>query len=286
MTLSQQLPSFAKLTSDIDFNSPQATPAVPVPPRRLLPAPPLLAVNTRPWPEPLAEYTYAPQPPTHKRALSFTLSPLTSTAPTLAPTAPAHSTTSLIPPTHLAQLHDLATNLAHLDHHAPNQADLHLLAEKCRSATQILDSLVASSSSSSPPRKRAGSDPNPRKPKHRPANTTGSTASTNTGKSQTTASPTTTPTCHRCGTTSTPEWRRGPDGARTLCNACGLYHAKLVKRKGEKRAAELVRKRKMGSIELEMPQEELGVREGDASGERERESEKVRVVGMGMGIRV
>lgn len=28
--------------------------------------------------------------------------------------------------------------------------------------------------------------------------------------------------CHSCQTTETPEWRRGPDGARTLCNACGL----------------------------------------------------------------
>ncbi|CEP11653.1 hypothetical protein [Parasitella parasitica] len=28
--------------------------------------------------------------------------------------------------------------------------------------------------------------------------------------------------CHSCNTTDTPEWRRGPDGARTLCNACGL----------------------------------------------------------------
>lgn len=28
--------------------------------------------------------------------------------------------------------------------------------------------------------------------------------------------------CHSCNTTETPEWRRGPDGARTLCNACGL----------------------------------------------------------------
>lgn len=28
--------------------------------------------------------------------------------------------------------------------------------------------------------------------------------------------------CHSCHTTETPEWRRGPDGARTLCNACGL----------------------------------------------------------------
>ncbi|KAI8068658.1 hypothetical protein BC940DRAFT_32963 [Gongronella butleri] len=28
--------------------------------------------------------------------------------------------------------------------------------------------------------------------------------------------------CHSCHTSETPEWRRGPDGARTLCNACGL----------------------------------------------------------------
>ena len=28
--------------------------------------------------------------------------------------------------------------------------------------------------------------------------------------------------CHACNRAETPEWRRGPDGARTLCNACGL----------------------------------------------------------------
>ncbi|KAJ1966126.1 hypothetical protein GGI12_000275 [Dipsacomyces acuminosporus] len=41
-------------------------------------------------------------------------------------------------------------------------------------------------------------------------------------------------TCRSCGISETPEWRRGPDGARTLCNACGLHYAKLSK----KRAAE------------------------------------------------
>ncbi|RLV94344.1 Biofilm regulator 1 [Spathaspora sp. JA1] len=46
--------------------------------------------------------------------------------------------------------------------------------------------------------------------------------------------------CHRCGTTETPEWRRGPKGARTLCNACGLVHTKLVKKKGAALAAEEV----------------------------------------------
>ncbi|KAK9366991.1 hypothetical protein V1509DRAFT_611062 [Lipomyces kononenkoae] len=38
--------------------------------------------------------------------------------------------------------------------------------------------------------------------------------------------------CHQCGISETPEWRRGPDGARTLCNACGLHHAKLIKKRG------------------------------------------------------
>ncbi|KAH3763440.1 hypothetical protein Pelo_4705 [Pelomyxa schiedti] len=28
--------------------------------------------------------------------------------------------------------------------------------------------------------------------------------------------------CHRCGKVDTPEWRKGPDGPATLCNACGL----------------------------------------------------------------
>jgi len=36
--------------------------------------------------------------------------------------------------------------------------------------------------------------------------------------------------CHSCGVTSTPEWRRGPDGAKTLCNACGLHYSKMLKK--------------------------------------------------------
>ncbi|KYQ99760.1 putative GATA-binding transcription factor [Tieghemostelium lacteum] len=36
--------------------------------------------------------------------------------------------------------------------------------------------------------------------------------------------------CRHCGTTDTPEWRRGPDGRKSLCNACGLHYSKLVKK--------------------------------------------------------
>ncbi|KDQ06860.1 hypothetical protein BOTBODRAFT_70746 [Botryobasidium botryosum FD-172 SS1] len=37
--------------------------------------------------------------------------------------------------------------------------------------------------------------------------------------------------CRSCNTTATPEWRRGPLGPRTLCNACGLVWAKMIKKR-------------------------------------------------------
>ncbi|KAJ3402493.1 hypothetical protein HDV05_008490 [Chytridiales sp. JEL 0842] len=37
--------------------------------------------------------------------------------------------------------------------------------------------------------------------------------------------------CLQCHATETPEWRRGPMGSRTLCNACGLMYAKFLKMK-------------------------------------------------------
>ncbi|KAJ3401942.1 blue light receptor [Chytriomyces hyalinus] len=34
--------------------------------------------------------------------------------------------------------------------------------------------------------------------------------------------------CHQCGSTTSPEWRKGPLGPKTLCNACGLAYSKQV----------------------------------------------------------
>lgn len=42
--------------------------------------------------------------------------------------------------------------------------------------------------------------------------------------------------CVHCASKDTPEWRRGPYGSRTVCNACGLFYGKLVKRFGAQRA--------------------------------------------------
>jgi len=41
--------------------------------------------------------------------------------------------------------------------------------------------------------------------------------------------------CHMCGVTETPEWRRGPAGDHTLCNACGLHYAKSLKKQRKER---------------------------------------------------
>lgn len=50
--------------------------------------------------------------------------------------------------------------------------------------------------------------------------------------------------CQQCGATSTPEWRRGPQGLRTLCNACGLFHAKISRKQGPEVAMRMLKERK------------------------------------------
>lgn len=44
--------------------------------------------------------------------------------------------------------------------------------------------------------------------------------------------------CVSCGARDTPEWRRGPNGARTLCNACGLHFSKLLRKKKQEEGNE------------------------------------------------
>ncbi|EJF66146.1 hypothetical protein BD309DRAFT_971911 [Dichomitus squalens] len=39
--------------------------------------------------------------------------------------------------------------------------------------------------------------------------------------------------CVTCGRTDSPEWRKGPMGPKTLCNACGLRWAKKARKNGE-----------------------------------------------------
>ncbi|CCX07134.1 hypothetical protein FPQ18DRAFT_306077 [Pyronema domesticum] len=53
--------------------------------------------------------------------------------------------------------------------------------------------------------------------------------------------------CHSCHRAETPEWRRGPDGARTLCNACGLHYAKLTRKLSKNTPTQLVPPRKPNS---------------------------------------
>ncbi|KAL0459290.1 UNVERIFIED_CONTAM: Cutinasepalindrome-binding protein [Sesamum latifolium] len=39
--------------------------------------------------------------------------------------------------------------------------------------------------------------------------------------------------CRECGAVNTPLWRKGPEGPQTLCNACGLRHARTTKRNAD-----------------------------------------------------
>ncbi|EGW33285.1 uncharacterized protein SPAPADRAFT_66267 [Spathaspora passalidarum NRRL Y-27907] len=51
-------------------------------------------------------------------------------------------------------------------------------------------------------------------------------------------------TCQHCCSQETPEWRRGPEGSRTLCNACGLFYSKLIKKYGLQEADKVMYQRK------------------------------------------
>ncbi|KAH3660425.1 hypothetical protein OGAPHI_007011 [Ogataea philodendri] len=57
--------------------------------------------------------------------------------------------------------------------------------------------------------------------------------------------------CLHCQSKETPEWRRGPEGERTLCNACGLFYAKLCKKYGEDKAKDIMKERKTKGSETD-----------------------------------
>ncbi|KDE06528.1 hypothetical protein MVLG_03177 [Microbotryum lychnidis-dioicae p1A1 Lamole] len=44
--------------------------------------------------------------------------------------------------------------------------------------------------------------------------------------------------CRDCGTVDSPEWRKGPDGPKSLCNACGLRYAKASSKANKESKAE------------------------------------------------
>ncbi|KZS94440.1 hypothetical protein SISNIDRAFT_453352 [Sistotremastrum niveocremeum HHB9708] len=65
--------------------------------------------------------------------------------------------------------------------------------------------------------------------------------------------------CKVCGATQTPEWRRGPLGPRTLCNACGLVYAKILKKRNRDLAGGGRGGQSGGRGGSRRPQEESGI---------------------------
>ncbi|KAJ1023234.1 hypothetical protein NDA16_003387 [Ustilago loliicola] len=86
--------------------------------------------------------------------------------------------------------------------------------------------------------------------------------------------------CLGCQAKETPEWRKGPMGPRTLCNACGLLYAKLTKRKLQeaeaaakatgKTAEEIVREREESPGDKQASLEALRAELNLANGMRNR----------------
>ncbi|CDK27056.1 unnamed protein product [Kuraishia capsulata CBS 1993] len=62
------------------------------------------------------------------------------------------------------------------------------------------------------------------------------------------------PVCTQCGSTSTPEWRKSSFSPETLCNACGLFHFKLLRKLGAEEAVRIfLERRKSGGLDRRIP---------------------------------
>lgn len=95
--------------------------------------------------------------------------------------------------------------------------------------------------------------------------------------------------CLGCQAKETPEWRKGPMGPRTLCNACGLLYAKLTKRKQQeaeaaarasgKSAEEIVREREESPGAKQASLEALRAELNLANGMRNRPSSSSASIG-------
>lgn len=82
--------------------------------------------------------------------------------------------------------------------------------------------------------------------------------------------------CLHCASMETPEWRRGPYGKRSLCNACGLFYKKLINQFGNKdanilmhhRRSILPTDRRVPKV-FEVPESFVNKLEGDSALDRE-----------------
>ncbi|KAJ3026887.1 UNVERIFIED_CONTAM: blue light receptor [Siphonaria sp. JEL0065] len=59
--------------------------------------------------------------------------------------------------------------------------------------------------------------------------------------------------CRQCGSTTSPEWRKGPLGPKTLCNACGLAYSKM-----QSKQRKLAAKEKEKGLEVPVVVKEAG----------------------------
>lgn len=54
--------------------------------------------------------------------------------------------------------------------------------------------------------------------------------------------------CSYCSTKDTPQWRVGPNGPQTLCNACGVRYGRQIRASGKKRPAKAKSTAAKGSV--------------------------------------